>query len=82
MKKNNSRPSSRNSSSQRPAQGRPHSGGRSQQGRGSTPAQRSENYIPREWRIVIGTHAIMEVLNVRPHQVKELLVAPSLGEFQ
>jgi 23S rRNA (guanosine2251-2'-O)-methyltransferase len=68
MKKNNSRPS-RNPHSQRPQQGRPKPGTRPQQG-----ANRSENYIPREWRIVIGTHAIIEVLRVRPRQVKGMWI--------
>ncbi|KYG68178.1 RNA methyltransferase [Bdellovibrio bacteriovorus] len=80
MKKNNSRPS-RGSQSQRPQQsgarssggGRPQSG-RPQQGRGPHPAARSENQIPRDWRIVIGTHAINEVLNVRPNQVKGMWI--------
>lgn len=31
---------------------------------------KKENQIPREWRIVVGTHAINEVLKVRPHQIK------------
>ena len=61
MKKNNPR-SGRNPHA-RPSQGGP-------RGHGSAPQARSENQIPREWRIVIGTHAINEVLNVRPHQVK------------
>lgn len=70
MKKNNSRPQSqsRHGHSQRSNQGgRP-------QGRGSSPAQRSENQIPRDWRIVIGTHAINEVLKVRPHQIKGMWI--------
>nr|BFD60533.1 23S rRNA (guanosine(2251)-2'-O)-methyltransferase RlmB [Bdellovibrio sp. CKG001]BFD63948.1 23S rRNA (guanosine(2251)-2'-O)-methyltransferase RlmB [Bdellovibrio sp. HM001]BFD68136.1 23S rRNA (guanosine(2251)-2'-O)-methyltransferase RlmB [Bdellovibrio sp. HAGR004] len=68
MKKNNSRPSGRNSSSQRPPHGR--GGG----GRPHSPQQQHSqpraDYIPREWRVVIGTHAINEVLSVRPSQVK------------
>ncbi|UOF01196.1 TrmH family RNA methyltransferase [Bdellovibrio reynosensis] len=69
MKKNNSRPSGKSQSQQRPSQGRqqrPQAGGRPQQNQVS----RSENHIPREWRIVIGTHAINEVLKVRPREVK------------
>ncbi|UXR64584.1 RNA methyltransferase [Bdellovibrio bacteriovorus] len=68
MKKNNSRPSGRNSSSQRPQHGRG-GGGRphSQQQQNSQPRA---DYIPRDWRVVIGTHAINEVLSVRPSQVK------------
>lgn len=73
MKKNNSRPSGRNNS-QRPQQGgRPQQGrsqgGRPQGGRPQAHAPR-ENQIPRDWRVVIGTHAINEVLKVRPKQVK------------
>lgn len=67
MKKNNSRPPSRNSQ-------RPQQGGRPQPGRGPGPAARSENQIPREWRIVIGTHAINEVLKVRPREVKGMWI--------
>lgn len=76
MKKNNSRPS-RSSQAQRPmkAGNRPHIGGRSHGGpRPQGGAARSENQIPREWRIVIGIHAINEVLKVRPHQVKGLWI--------
>ncbi|MGE5086201.1 MAG: 23S rRNA (guanosine(2251)-2'-O)-methyltransferase RlmB, partial [Bacillota bacterium] len=43
--------------------------------RGNAPAgggQRSENSIPREWRIVVGNHAIKETLSVRPRAVKGL----------
>ncbi|WP_415061846.1 TrmH family RNA methyltransferase [Bdellovibrio sp.] len=68
MKKNNSRPPARKSHSQT-SQRRPQGGGR-----GPAPAARSENQIPREWRIVIGTHAINEVLNIRPHQVKGMWI--------
>lgn len=68
MKKNNSRPPARKSHSQ-PPQRRPQGGGR-----GPAPAARSENQIPREWRIVIGTHAINEVLNIRPNQVKGMWI--------
>lgn len=38
---------------------------------------RSENYIPREWRVVIGTHAINEVLKVRPRQIKGMWLRQS-----
>lgn len=65
MKKNNPRSPARSSHSPRSSQarpGRPHGGAR------------SENQIPREWRIVIGTHAINEVLRVRPRQVKGMWV--------
>ena len=34
------------------------------------PSARIENAIPREWRVVIGTHATKEVFEVRPHQIK------------
>lgn len=40
-------------------------------GRSSTP---SENQIPRDWRIVIGTHAINEVIKVRPRQIKGMWI--------
>ncbi|AFY02601.1 TrmH family RNA methyltransferase [Bdellovibrio bacteriovorus] len=74
MKKNNSRPSGRNNSQRsqqggRPQQGRPQGAGRPQGGRPQAHAPR-ENQIPRDWRVVIGTHAINEVLKVRPKQVK------------
>ncbi|WP_374000519.1 TrmH family RNA methyltransferase [Bdellovibrio bacteriovorus] len=68
MKKNNARPSGKNSSSQRPQHGR--GGG----GRPHSPQQQNSqpraDYIPRDWRVVIGTHAINEVLSVRPSKVK------------
>lgn len=51
---------------------RPQSGGRHQGGRNQNTPSRSENQIPREWRIVVGNHAIYEALNVRPKQVKGL----------
>ncbi|AHZ83391.1 23S rRNA (guanosine-2'-O-)-methyltransferase RlmB [Bdellovibrio bacteriovorus] len=74
MKKNNSRPSGRNNSQRpqqggRPQHGRPQGAGRPQGGRPQAHAPR-ENQIPRDWRVVIGTHAINEVLKVRPKQVK------------
>ena len=62
MKKNSFR--SKNQSG-----GKPHSGGRPQQQNRSS---RSENNIPREWRIVIGTHAINEAIQVRPREVKSM----------
>ncbi|MGZ3769369.1 MAG: TrmH family RNA methyltransferase [Bdellovibrio sp.] len=65
MKKNNPRHSKAPSRSMTGA--KPHGGSRHQ-------GSRSENQIPREWRIVIGTHAINEVLKVRPHQVKGLWI--------
>lgn len=64
MKRNNSRSSSRNQSSNSLRGSRP------PQGRGG--GGRSEPSIPRDWRIVIGTHAIMEALKVRPRSVKGL----------
>lgn len=71
MKKNNSRPSGKHSSHQRPSQGRGHSGPRQQApSRGQQPSARSEVQIPRDWRAIIGTHAINEALKVRPKQVK------------
>lgn len=71
MKKNNSRPQSRNSQPSRPQQGGRPSGPRSQgRAQGGGHSAKSENQIPRDWRVVIGTHAIYEVLKVRPRQVK------------
>ncbi len=35
-------------------------------------ANRSENYIPREWRVVVGNHAIKEALNLSSRMVKSL----------
>lgn len=70
MKKNNfrSKNDSRSSSGKPQSGGRPQSGARSQQ-QGNRPA-RSENTIPREWRVIIGTHAINEAIQVRPREVK------------
>ncbi len=76
MKKNNSRSpqkSSRPQSNSRPqGGGRPQSSGRPQQGGRpqQNNASRSENHIPREWRIVVGNHAIKEALAVRPKMIK------------
>ena len=61
MKKNNFK-------SKSPSQSRS-PGGRHAATPKKSSSQRSENSIPR-WRIVIGTHAVNEVLKVRPHQVK------------
>lgn len=84
MKKNNSKFSAKNSNrnSQRSSEksGAPQRGGSaprsasSQRGprQAGGASQRSENYIPKEWRVVIGTHAIIEALKVRPRQVKGL----------
>lgn len=71
MKKNNSRFSGNNKSNQKssrgPTQSSPRRGGdRPPQGGGA----RNENQIPRDWRVIIGTHAITEVLKVRPKQIK------------
>lgn len=51
----------RNNNNRPPARNKTHS---------SRPAAKAEHHIPREWRVVIGTHAINEVLRVRPRQVK------------
>lgn len=72
MKKNNSRFSGNNKSNQKASrgasQGGPRRGGDrpSSQGGGA----RNENQIPRDWRVIIGTHAITEVLKVRPKKIK------------
>jgi len=68
MKKNfsNNKKSSPSNNNSRPGGRPPQGGGRPQQ---VSPA-RPENQIPRDWRIVIGTHAINEVLRVRPRAIK------------
>jgi 23S rRNA (guanosine2251-2'-O)-methyltransferase len=45
-------------------------GGKSLAPRGASAAATSREVIPREWRVVIGNHAINEALRTRPHQVK------------
>lgn len=55
------------SRSSRPSKPSPRGGVRTPQGRGGP---RREPEIPKSWRAVAGTHAINEVLSVRPHQVK------------
>lgn len=72
MKKNNSRPSSR-SQSRPPAKGG-RGGNSNSRPQGGNNNARAENQIPREWRIVIGTHAIKEVLQVRPRAIKGLWI--------
>ncbi|MEN0057309.1 MAG: TrmH family RNA methyltransferase [Bdellovibrio sp.] len=62
MKKNNFRSTPSRGGASRP------SSARSPRPQGG----RSENAIPKEWRIVIGTHAINEALKVRPRDVKGL----------
>ncbi|WP_413290337.1 23S rRNA (guanosine(2251)-2'-O)-methyltransferase RlmB [Bdellovibrio sp. HCB337] len=75
MKKNNSKFGGKSSQSQRPQQGGkpPQRGGAPQKG---APAQRGgggrELEIPKEWRPVIGTHAIKEALKVHPKMGKIL----------
>ena len=57
----------------RPGSSRPSAkGGGRPSATSATPANRES--IPREWRIVIGTHAIHEALRARAHQVKGLWV--------
>lgn len=74
MKKNNSR-HSKATPHQRPSGGRPQAGARPHGSpRSQSGGSRSENQIPRDWRIVIGTHAINEVLHVRPRQVKGMWI--------
>lgn len=62
MKRNNNNVQSRSNHRNSPS---------ARQGSSRAPA-RSEHSIPREWRVVIGTHAINEALRVRPKQVKGL----------
>lgn len=69
MKRNNSRPPQKSSGSRpqsRPSQGRPNNQQRAPQGQ----QRHSENSIPRDWRVIVGNHAIKEALIVRPKQVK------------
>ncbi|MFS4458106.1 TrmH family RNA methyltransferase [Bdellovibrio sp. HCB2-146] len=68
MKKNNFR-SKNESRHQGPNQGgnRSQAAARNQQ---SNRSSRSETSIPKEWRVVIGTHAINEAIQVRPREVK------------
>ncbi len=49
------------------------------QSRNAQPSRgaRSEHHIPREWRVVIGTHAINEVFKVRPKQIKGMWLRQS-----
>ena len=42
------------------------------QGGGRPATKGAENAMPRDWRVVIGTHAINEALMVRPRQVKAM----------
>jgi 23S rRNA (guanosine2251-2'-O)-methyltransferase len=67
--KNKSAPSGKPSHPSRAQGGRPPQGGRDSRAPQSAP-RFSENSIPREWRVVIGTHAINEALRVRPKAVK------------
>ncbi|MBO9665886.1 MAG: 23S rRNA (guanosine(2251)-2'-O)-methyltransferase RlmB [Bdellovibrio sp.] len=69
MKKNNFRSGNKNSQ-KHSSGGRPQSGNRPSGGGRPQHTSRSENQIPREWRIVVGNHAIKEVLSVRPKEVK------------
>lgn len=74
MKKNSSKNNPRFSGAKanhKPARGPSQSGPRRGGDRPQTgSASRNENQIPRDWRVVIGTHAITEVLKVRPKQIK------------
>lgn len=70
MKKNNFRNSNRPSGNKNASPRSAGNSARPSQVRGSAPADRKENQIPREWRIVIGTHAVNEVLKIRPKKVK------------
>lgn len=63
MKRNN-----HSRSGNRPAPQR--GGGRPQSSQNNNSRRGNEPAIPRDWRIVIGTHAIHEVLKVRPKAVK------------
>jgi 23S rRNA (guanosine2251-2'-O)-methyltransferase len=70
MKNNKSRPFKKNSS-----QGSSQSSGRSAGGRRSSNnnlATRSDSQISRDWRVVVGNHAIKEALSVSSKKVKML----------
>jgi 23S rRNA (guanosine2251-2'-O)-methyltransferase len=69
MKKNNFRSGNKNSQ-KTSSGGRPQSGNRPAGGGRPQHTPRSENQIPREWRIVVGNHAIKEALVMRPKKVK------------
>lgn len=60
MKKNNNQSRNTHRNSQSPRQS------------SSRASVRSEHTIPREWRVIIGTHAINEALRVRPKRVRGL----------
>ena len=85
MNKNKSRSSSnsshKSSASSAPSRHRPPAKGghkfnglqRAQPLKGqASAAARSENQIPRDWRIVVGNHAINEALSIRPKEIKGL----------
>lgn len=70
MKNNKSRPFKKNSH-----QGSPQSSGRNAGGRRSSNnnlATRSDSQISRDWRVVVGNHAIKEALSVSAKMVKML----------
>lgn len=69
MKKNNSRPSGSRPFKKNSDRGNSSPGAR----RGASlpsRADKKENQIPREWRIVVGTHAINEAIKIRPQEIK------------
>ena len=55
----------------RPAQGRP-------QARGGGQTQGIHSSLPKSWRQITGTHAVKEVLRVRPQSVKQAIVQKNL----
>lgn len=71
MKKNNSRPPQKSNRPQTNARP-PAAGRRAPPQQQSGGAARSENQIPRSWRVVVGNHAIKEALRVRPKMIKGL----------
>lgn len=66
------------SSGGRPTQGRPTQGSRPQQSRGAGQAQGMHASLPKSWRQITGTHAVKEVLAVRPQSVKQAIVQKNL----
>lgn len=54
------------------------SGGRPQARGGGQQVQGMHSSLPKSWRQITGTHAVKEVLNVRPQSVKQALVQKNL----
>jgi 23S rRNA (guanosine2251-2'-O)-methyltransferase len=78
MKKNNQKFAGKSSSGKPQQGGKPPHRGNAPAGRGSAPTSRSGNprdaEVPKDWRPVIGTHAINEALKVRAKTAKVLWI--------